>query len=133
VIAGHGSPIGEKGPLVIAALVAHGSRAKAAAAAGVHVDTIKRWLADPDFRAEYEAAKKVCVEEAHDALRGAMWGSVALLVAFRDDESKADSLRRQCAVDILTLAKPAIEDTDLAEKLAKLEANLEMVKHEFHY
>jgi len=133
VIAGHGSPIAEKGPLAIAALVVHGSRAKAAEAAGVHPDTIKRWLGDADFRAAYEEAQRQQADETMQALKGAMLGSVQVLVAFRDDPTKSDALRRQCAYDILTLGKAAMEGAELAERLGKLEAMQELLRHELTY
>ena len=129
----HGSSIRHKGEAAIAALVLHGSRQKAAEVVGVHPDTIKNWLKDPDFQEAYQQARRVCTDEAQQALRGAMLGSIALLVDFRDDPSKADHLRRQCAVDLLTLGKVAVEGVDLSERLGKLEAMQELLRHELHY
>jgi hypothetical protein len=133
MIAGHGSPIAEKGPLVIAALVAHGSRAKAALVADVNPATIKRWLSDPEFAAQLATAQREHAEETMQALRGAMLGSVELLVALRDNPSTPDTLRRQCAYDILVLGKNALESADLAERLGKLESALEAARHDFTF
>jgi len=133
MIKGHGSPIAEKGPLVLAALVAHGSRSKAALVAGVHIDTVRKWLRDPDFQAALATAQREHSEETMQALRGAMLGSVELLVQMRDDASRPDHLRRQCACDILSFGKAALEGADMAERLAKLEVSLEIVRNEFHY
>ena len=133
MIAGHGSPIATKGPIAIAALVTHGSRAKAAEQAGIHVDTLQRWLGDPAFAAQLATAQRERSDETQQALRGAMLGSVELLVAMRDDESRPDNLRRQCACDILSFGKAALEGADMAERLAKLEVSLEIVRNEFHY
>src|SRR5215468_8829173 len=102
MIRGHGSPIGQKGPALIAALVLHGSVTKAAAVVGVHRDTALHWMADPDFAAELETAKRACLAEAQQALRGSLFGSIELLVKLRDDVTQAAALRRQCAVDLLS-------------------------------
>jgi hypothetical protein len=113
--------------------VAHGSRAKAALVAGVDPATIKRWLADPDFAAELALAQKQHADEITQTLRAAMIGSIELLVALRDDTSRADTLRRQCAYDILVLGKATLEAADVAERLARMEVAMETVRNEFHY
>jgi hypothetical protein len=131
MIRGHGSPIAQKGQALIAALILCGSLSKASAQVGISVDAAKHWLSDEDFRAEYEAAKRVVVEEAYQFLRGAMWESVAVLVRLRDDPEQPATLRRQCAYDILTLAKTVVDGEGLSERLAQVAAQVEMLKREF--
>jgi hypothetical protein len=133
VIAGHGSPIATKGPALIAALVTVGSVRKAAALVGIHADTAQRWLADPDFQAELTIAKRQCLDEAQTALRGELLASIELLARLRNDVSKPDHLRRQCAVDLLSLSKGALEGVDVAERLAKMEVALELARHELQF
>ena len=133
MIQGYGSPIATKGPIAIAALVAHGSRARAAREAGVDRATLARWLRDEPFAAQLATAQREHAEETMQVLRSAMLGSVELLVALRDNPSTSDVLRRQCAYDILVLGKNALESADLAERLGKLESALEEARRDLAY
>jgi len=133
VISGHGSPIATKGPALIAALVSVGSVKKAAALVGIHADTAQRWLGDADFQAELTVAKRQCLDEAQTALRGELLASIAVLARLRDDPATSDTLKRQCAFDLLSLGRVALEGVDVVERMAKLEAALEMARDELRY
>ena len=133
MIEGHGSLIRAKGDAVMAALIRYGSRKRAAAEAGVSIETVKHWLADADYAEQYATAKRQCVEEAQQALVGSMLHCISYLDGEVQNEGKPDSHRRACAYALLTLAKGVLEGQDLADRLAKLEVTQELLRHELSY
>ncbi|MBI3909994.1 MAG: hypothetical protein HY320_03565 [Armatimonadetes bacterium] len=61
-MSGHGAKLPRKREQAIAALLAEPTVGAAAGAAGVGYATLRRWLALPEFDAEYRAARLEAVE-----------------------------------------------------------------------
>jgi hypothetical protein len=103
----------------IVALMTKPTVAEAAAAAGISYRTLKRWLADPDFLAEYRAARKLVVETAIGRLQQAMEQAVdALLSNLR---SGSPAARNAAAKIILDKAIGGAEVAEIFGRLEKLE------------
>jgi hypothetical protein len=121
----------EKSDLVIAGLVRHGSRERAAREAGIGLTTLKRWLHDHDFCAAYAEAKREAHEEAMEALMATRLRAVEKLAALMEDPDSPPALQRQCAVDLLTHARTVSEEHDILTRLAKIEVAQELRQYEF--
>src|SRR5947208_3667217 len=78
-MAGHGQKLSRKREQAIAALLAAPTVKKAAARAGVSERTLQLWLADPDFREAFRAARRRVLEGAVANLQHASRAAVATL------------------------------------------------------
>ena len=108
----------------IAALLAHPTIAGAATAAGVSEATLLRWLKEPDFAAEYRAARRQAVEVAIALLQKASGAAVATLVSVMQDAEKPGSVRVSAARSVLDMAFKGMEMQDMEVRLTALEGML---------
>ena len=108
-------------------LVAGGTRASAATKAGVSTRTLDRWMADPAFRIELDAARRAAFNEGLEVLRGAVAKAVETLTALLS--SKREAERRHAASDLLSFAFRAHEAGELEARLAALEKTAEELAH----
>lgn len=106
-------------PEALAALIGGATRGAAAAAAGVSMRTLERWLADPGFKAELEAGRRAAYDAALAALKGAAGRAVETLAGLLN--SKRESERRHAAAVILSYAFRAHETGELEARLEALE------------
>src|SRR5262245_27635021 len=75
--------------LAMAALLVEPTQDAAAVRAGVSERTLRNWLRDPAFRAEFRAVRRDFMERAIAELQGAMAGAVATLrTALGDGQHK---------------------------------------------
>jgi len=107
----------------IEALLSGENREGAALAADVSVRTIGRWLADPAFAAELEAARTLAFAEALNCLKGG--AALAVRTLLQNLKARTPAERRQAAKEILTFAFKGIEVADFEARLAILEAYIE--------
>lgn len=120
----------ERVEAVITALVGGASQSAAAAAAGVHIQTLERWIeADADFRLLIEGAEAKCQERALDQIRAAaeeprFWTAAAWLLERRWPQVFARRFEIPYAERVRTAAKLG---SGLADALVKglSEAGLE--------
>ena len=112
--------LGERQEKVIAALLAFPTVRLAAESVGIGESTVTRWLAEPEFKARYEAARREVVEGAKQALRSASLGAVSTLAAISSDPNAKESARVTAAKSILDLVL-RIEEGDLAARIERLE------------
>jgi len=108
---------------VIEALLAGESQDAAAIAAGVSRRSVVRWLADPAFAAELEAARAAAFAGALSALKGGAAAAVTALL--QNLNAKTPGERRQAAREILTFAFKGVEVLDFEARLERIEKLLE--------
>ena len=107
-------------PEAQAELIAGGTRATAAKAAGVSGRTLDRWLAEPGFKGELDAARSRTFNDALAGLKGRAGRAVETLGGLLN--SKRESERRHAAVELLGFALKAHEFLDLEARIAILES-----------
>jgi len=105
--------------IVLTELVAGATRAQAAAKAGISDRTLDRWVAEPAFRLELEAARRTAFNEGLGVLRGVVAKAIETLAALLD--SKREAERRHAASELLSFAFRAHEAGELEDRLAALE------------
>jgi hypothetical protein len=107
----------------IAALLAEPSVEAAARSARVGVATLRRWLAQPEFRAAYRAARRELLEGAVGQLQKAAGSAVDALVGTLGAEKDGDKIR--AATAILDRAMRGLELLELVERVEEIERRLE--------
>jgi hypothetical protein len=112
-----GSKLARKQQAAVAALLAEPTHA--AAAAGISLATLQRWLLTPAFQAAYRAARRQVVEHVVARLQQAGGQAVETLRANLAAERPGDQIRAACAV--IDYALRGLEITDLVERVAELE------------
>ena len=95
----------------IAALLTEPTYARAAAAAGVHVGTLYRWLHQPVFRAAFRQARRELVEAGVGRLQAATSHAVEALVAVAR-HGRRDGDRVRAANALLDHAFRGLTDAD---------------------
>lgn len=103
------------------ALLTNPTKEKAAAAAGITPKTLRSYLAEPEFQAEYKKAFAGLVE---DATRQAQQAIAPALSALRDvveDSSGGPQFRISAARSILEYSLKLTEQNDILSQLHELE------------
>ena len=118
-MAGHGEKLSRMQEKAISALLAQPSLDRAAAACKVNERTLRRWLREPAFLAEYRAARKQRVEMSLALLQRVTGLAVEALV--RNLSSGKASSEVASALGILDRAVKAVELVDLVERVEELE------------
>ena len=107
---------------ILSALVATRTVAEAAQSAGVSERTIYSRLADDDFRAEYERRQSMTLDAACKALQEAMTDAVEVLTSIMKEADASPATRISAARSVLDYGVKLTELTDLAARVAALEA-----------
>jgi hypothetical protein len=116
---GHGAKLPRKREVAIAALLSHPTVEAAAAAARVSERTLRLWLRDPEFIAEYRTARRTVLEAATGRLQQAAGQAVDALLRNLTCGRPAAEIR--AAATILQLAHQAVELVELEQRVAELE------------
>ena len=116
---GHGEKLTRKQEQAIGALLSEQTLGGAAEQAGIGEATLRRWLKQPDFLADYREARREVVEKAVAQLQQSSWAASTTLVRLLG--SPSDSIRLRAAQTILDQANKGIELIDFEERLAALE------------
>lgn len=124
-IGGHGAKLPHLREAAIAALIAEPSVEAAAQAAGVADSTLRRWLQDPDFRRDYDAARRRTLDAALRELQAGMTAATRTLVAIMGDDAKPPAARVTAARAIIDAAFRGTELLDVLDRLDKMETTLE--------
>jgi len=103
----------------IAALLSEPTIAAAATKAGIGESTLLRWMAEPDFKARYRAARRSLVEGAIGRLQQAATMAVDALT--RNLTCGIPAVEVGAAKSVLDQAVKAVELVDLAERVEALE------------
>lgn len=107
---------------ILSALIATKTISAAAVAAGVSERTIYSRLADDDFRAEYERRQSTTLDAACKALQTAMTDAVEVLTSIMKETDTSPATRISTARSVLDYGVKLTELTDLAARVAALEA-----------
>ena len=120
---GHGEKQTRLREQAIAALLECNSITAAAKQVGVAEKSLRTWLKDPDFSAEYRDARRALVTQAGDRLAKSCQEAVTTLNDIMQ-HSENDAPRVTAARAILDYAYRSVEIDDLAARLERLEALL---------
>ena len=106
----------------IAALLHTTTIAAAARNAGVGERTLRRWLAQPHFQAEYRRARRELIQGAIHILLHATGTATRTLVAIMDDTAQPATARVSAARCVLQLVMQALSKDELEAELTALES-----------
>lgn len=106
---------------ILAALLVCNSKKEAAAYAGVCEKTLWSYLQDPDFKAEYEEAKKTLIRDASEQIQRSLEPSITALRTIATDEKAGKTARVQAARSLLEYGLKLAEYTSLEDRVAALE------------
>jgi hypothetical protein len=120
-----GGPQKRKREAAIAALLSCRTIKQAAAKAKVGERTLRGWLAEEEFRREYQAARQQTLDKAVSSLHGALGQAVRTLKRRLTGGKAADEIR--AALGIIDRAMQGAELLDLAGKVKELETILRRV------
>lgn len=106
---------------VLAALLTAPSKAAAAQAAGISPRTLRDYLADPEFQAEYKRAFAGLVEDATRQAQRAIAPAMSTLREIVEDGDENAQARISAARSILEYSLKLTEQTDILDRLKSLE------------
>lgn len=105
----------------LAALLTYPTKATAAQAAGIGLTTLKRYLADPKFQAEYQKAVSGMIEDAAAQAKQSLSPALSCLREIVTSEEAADSNKIQASRALLEYGLRLVETVDILQKLDELE------------
>jgi lambda repressor-like predicted transcriptional regulator len=106
---------------VVAELAAGSTVAAAAKTAGVAERTIRRWLAEPAFKSEVDAARAQMVSDALGRLSDSATAAARALRAIVEDNQMPPGVRVSAARNILEMGTRLRESVELEQRIAALE------------
>jgi hypothetical protein len=118
-MAGHGAKNSRRRREAIQALLDHPTVAEAARAARISEQTLRRWMQDPAFDAEYRAGKRAVLRQAMARQRQVATVAVKSILQIMYKGEKAGT-RLKAARTIRSLAEDSIEIEDLAAAVTEL-------------
>lgn len=101
------------------------TKEKAAAAAGITSKTLRGYLADPEFQAEYRKAFAGMVEDATRQAQQAIAPALSTLREVVEDSGEGSQFRISAARSILEYSLKLTEQNDILAKLKELEKAVE--------
>jgi hypothetical protein len=107
--------------LVIAAVLRARTLKEAAEELGMGYRTLKTWMSRDDFRAEYEEAKRLLLDETVNQLRTAGGEGVAALRDVANNRANPAAARATAARGLLEILLRAVEVQDITTRLERLE------------
>lgn len=109
----------------LVALLTQPTKEKAATAAGITSKTLRSYLDDPEFRAEYRKAYSELVEDATRKVQQTLDPAVAVLREVMEDGSENGQVRVSAARSVLEYGLKMTEQTDILNRLQDLEAAMQ--------
>ncbi len=106
----------------LVALLTQPTKEKAAAAAGITSKTLRGYLDDPEFQAEYRKAFAELVEDATRKVQQTLDPAVAVLREIMEDRDENGQVRVTAARSVLEYGLKMTETTDVLSRLQELEA-----------
>lgn len=103
------------------ALLTSPTKAAAAAAAGITPKTLRSYLAEPEFQAEYKKAFAGLVEDATRQAQQAIAPALSTLREVVEDSSEGAQFRISAARSILEYSLKLTEQNDILSQLQELE------------
>ncbi len=108
----------------LVALLTQPTKEKAAAAAGITSKTLRGYLDDPEFQAEYRKAFAELVEDATRKVQQTLDPAVAVLREIMEDRDENGQVRVTAARSVLEYGLKMTETTDVLSRLQELEAEI---------
>jgi hypothetical protein len=118
---GHGSKLGQRKEIAIAALLNGRSIDEAAREAGVSKNTLIRWMKIPEFREAWLAARHEVLSHAIARLQLATGAATNILLKAMADPTLTAAMRVRAAQSVLAVAQKGFEQEDLEVRIARLE------------
>lgn len=109
----------------LVALLTQPTKEKAATAAGITSKTLRSYLDDPEFRAEYRKAFSELVEDATRKVQQTLDPAVAVLREVMENDSENGQVRVSAARSVLEYGLKMTEQTDILNRLQELEAAMQ--------
>lgn len=106
----------------LVALLTQPTKEKAATAAGITSKTLRSYLEDPEFQAEYKRAFTGLVEDATRQAQQAISPALATLREIVVDKEENAQARISAARSVLEYSLKLTEATDILSRLDELEA-----------
>ena len=106
------------------ALLTEPTKTKAAGAAGITMKTLRGYLADPEFQAEYKKAFGSMVEDATRQAQQALAPALSTLREIVEDGGENAQARISAARSILEYSMKLTEQNDILSKLQELETEV---------
>ena len=107
------------------ALLTNPTKERAAEAAGITSKTLRGYLADPEFQAEYKKAFADLVEDATRKVQQTLEPAIAVLREIMEDRSENGQVRVSAARSVLEYGLKMTEQTDILTRIQELEAAME--------
>ena len=118
---GHGAKFARKMEAAIAALVSRPSIEDAARTAGVAEKTLRRWMREPEFNAQYLRARREGVYQAVARMQQATGAAGLTMLKLMTDPNVPAAVRLRAAECVFDRAIKGIELEDIDARLAALE------------
>ena len=112
----------------IVALLTQPSIEAAARSVGIDVRTLLRWLANPEFQAEYRKARREVHSQATARLQQATGASTTTMLKLMVDPNVPASVRLRAAETVYDRSIKAIDLEDVEVRVAALEQAAELSK-----
>jgi hypothetical protein len=125
---GHGAKFGRKMEAAIAALLARPSIEDAARVAGVAEKTLRRWMREPQFIAQYLQARRDSVSQAIARVQQGMGAAAITMLKLMTDPNVPAAVRLRAAEAVFSCGVKGIEVEDIEVRLAELEQAAEANK-----
>lgn len=109
----------------LVALLTQPTKEKAATAAGITSKTLRSYLDDSEFRAEYRKAFSELVEDATRKVQQTLDPAVAVLREVMENDSENGQVRVSAARSVLEYGLKMTEQTDILNRLQELEAAMQ--------
>ena len=116
--------ITRKDEVLIAALLSNPTVRAAAKAVGRSETQVYARLRDPDFKAQYNAARHELLEQSTATLQGHLSEAVETMTAIMRDTEAPHQTRLNAAEAIMRNSLKLTEQTDIIERLDRLENGL---------
>jgi hypothetical protein len=118
---GHGTKFGRKKEEAIAALLSQRSIEEASRVAGIGVNTLQRWLKEPEFKAAYYQARRATFEQTVARMQQASGAAASTVLRIMTDASAPPAVRLRAATCILDCSSQAISVEELELRILELE------------
>lgn len=118
---GHGEKKSRQQEAAIIALLGEPTLRLAAEKAKISEATLWRWMQEPDFNAQYRAAKKQAVSQAVSRLQQSCGEAVDTLRDIMNDTAAPHSSRVSAAKTIIEMGFKAVEMEELEARIEQLE------------
>jgi hypothetical protein len=125
---GHGSKYVGKKEEAIAALLTQRNMEEAARAAGIGINTLLRWMKEPEFDQAYREARRAAFRQSIARLQQASSAAVTTLLKVMVEPGTPPSTKVRAADSILDHSAKAIELEDIEARVAELERAAQTAK-----